>query len=130
MTSETRLKQWDYNMNKTLNFISFSNLSPVHTSKFIFKQSLPNQVTTCLSFLKISKLIFSAKYFESYFNLKLGHFYWDTLYSKWSCKLNKILYICFRKRRVRDKPHPYTREIRGLLKAKRNLKKKVRNFES
>ena len=29
---------------------------------------------------KIFKLIFSAKYFESYFNLKLGHFYWDTLY--------------------------------------------------
>ena len=47
-------------------------------------------------------------------------------YSKWSCKLNKILHICFRKRRVRDKPRPYTREIRGLLEANRNLKKKVK----
>ena len=66
-------------MNKNvLNFISLPNC-PVHTCKFIIEQSLPNYVTTCLSFLKISKLIFSAKYFESYFNLKLGHFYWDTL---------------------------------------------------
>ena len=66
---------------KLTKFYIFFLLSPVHTSKFIFEQSLPNQVTTCLSFLKISKLIFSAKYFESYFYLKLVHFYWDTLYS-------------------------------------------------
>ena len=47
-------------------------------------------------------------------------------YSKWSCKLNKILHICFRDRKVRDKPCPYTSGIRGLLEAKQNLKKKVR----
>ena len=35
------------------------------------------------------------------------------IYSKWSCKLNKNLHICFHKRRVRDKPRIYTREIRG-----------------
>ena len=40
--------------------------------------------------------------------------------------MNKILHICFCKRRVRDKPRPYTREIRGLLEAKQSLKEKVR----
>ena len=46
-------------------------------------------------------------------------------YGKWSCYLNKILHICFRKRRVRNKPRLYNREIRGLLKDKQNLKKDV-----
>ena len=36
-------------------------------------------------------------------------------YGKWSRYLNKILHICFRKRRVRNKPRPYNREIRDLL---------------
>ena len=57
---------------------AFFKLSPVHTSKFIVEQSLLNLVTTCFSFLKISDLIFSAKYFERYFILKFDHFYWDT----------------------------------------------------
>ena len=80
MTSETRLKQWDYNMNKKnlLNFISFCNCSPSIVASLFLNS---HYLTTCLSFLKISKLIFSARYFESYFNLKLGHFYWDTQYN-------------------------------------------------
>ena len=41
-------------MNKKLTkFYTFFQLFPVHTSKFIFEQSLPNLVTACLSFLKI-----------------------------------------------------------------------------
>ena len=54
---------------KHTKFYIFFQLSPVHTSNFIFEQSLLNEVTTRLSFLKMSQLIFSAKYFESYFNL-------------------------------------------------------------
>ena len=70
-------------MNKKLTkFYIFFWLSPVHTSNIMFVQSLPNYVTTCLSFLKISKLIFLAKYSESFFSLKLGRFYWDTQYKK------------------------------------------------
>ena len=46
-------------------------------------------------------------------------------YGKCSRYLNKILHICFRKRRVRNKPCPYNREIGGLLKDKQNLKKNV-----
>ena len=46
-------------------------------------------------------------------------------YGKWSSYLNKIQHICFRKRKVRNKPHPYNREIRGLLKDKQNLKTDV-----
>ena len=46
-------------------------------------------------------------------------------YGKWSRYLNKILHICFRKRRVRNKPRPCNREIRGLVKDKQNLRKDV-----
>ena len=46
-------------------------------------------------------------------------------YGKWSHYMNKILHICFRKRRVRNKPRPCNREIRSLLKDKQNLKKNV-----
>ena len=46
-------------------------------------------------------------------------------HGKWSRYLNKILHTCFRKRRVRNKPRPYNRETRGLLKDKQNLKKDV-----
>ena len=49
-----------------------------------------NLVTTYLRFPKISKLILKAKYFRSYINLKLGHFYWDTHISTIS------LYFCNR----------------------------------
>ena len=63
-----------YEQEKLIKFYTFLQLSPVHTNKFIFEHSLPTyKVTTCLSFLKISKLIFAAKYIESYFNLKLCH---------------------------------------------------------
>ena len=36
---------------------------------------LSSEVTSCSSFTKISKLISQVKYFWSYFNLKVGHFF-------------------------------------------------------
>ena len=39
----------------------------------------------------IYKLIFLAKYFESYFNLELGHFYWDTQYHESKVTTNMMV---------------------------------------
>lgn len=47
-------------------------------------------------------------------------------YEKWCKKLNKILHQCFTKKRVRDKPLPFNKEIRTLLNEKKVLKKKYK----
>ena len=61
--------------NFAANFLSTIRSKPVLKSELTIKYFLSSQVTTYFSFVKISWLIFQAKYFWSYFSLKLGHKY-------------------------------------------------------